>query len=166
MLSRTKWGQNNSNTWFIQSDAGCFDGGIVSIGCVIKDSKDNILTASCQRFSNYADIATASNMGILWAIHLAVERKLDNIVFQSDALMVVDCINGVSFVEDLELLVNDCKLLLSNFKFFAVMYLSRACNVDAHQLVHVGKRLGSLSWEGSFPDIAEHVDCIALMASS
>lgn len=67
-------------------------------------------------------------------MHMALEHKLDNVVFQFDALMVVDCINGVSYSVDLELLVKNCKLLFISLKNVAVAYLSRACNVDAHQL--------------------------------
>ncbi|XP_058756380.1 uncharacterized protein LOC131629608 [Vicia villosa] len=102
-------------SWFIQSDAGCFESGIVSLGCVIKSTDDKILAASYQRISRYTDAATAELMGIMWAMQLALEHKLDNIVFQSDALIVVDCINGVSFSATLDLLVNDCRQLLNCF---------------------------------------------------
>lgn len=128
-------GNIDNYSWFIQSDAGCFDGGIISLGCVIKDVNNRVPIANCQRISSFTDIATAEIMGILWAMHLALEHKIYNVVFQSDALMVVDYINGVSYTAALELLVNDCRLMLSSFKNATVVYLSRNFNVGAHHLV-------------------------------
>lgn len=58
-------GNTTSSSWFIQSDDGCFDKGIMSLGCVIKDTNDRVLAANCQRISNFADIAIVEIMGIL-----------------------------------------------------------------------------------------------------
>ncbi|XP_058759858.1 uncharacterized protein LOC131633155 [Vicia villosa] len=149
-----------NSSWVVQSDAGCFEGGVVALGCIVKSSEDKILTSACQRFSSSTDVAIAELMSITWAIQIALEHKLDNIIFQSDALSVVDCINGTSYSANLELLVNDCKELLRNFQNAVVVYLNRNCNRDAHHMVHVGFNVGSKCWAGVIPPL--EVDSVSL----
>lgn len=78
--------------------------------------------------------------------------------------MVIDYINGVSDSTALELLVKDCRLMLLRFKNVVVVYLSRSYNVDAHYLVHVGKRLGTMFWTGEIPALEEPTVCNANLA--
>lgn len=150
----------------IQSDACCFEGGIVSLGCVIKSTNDKILAASCQIISSLADVAIAELMGILWAMQLTLEHNLDNIVFQSNALTMVDCINDVSFSAALDLLMNDCWQLLKGFKNVVVVFFSRSFNIDAHHIVQVDNRFGSNSWTGVIPPLEEISLYNATLASS
>lgn len=43
---------------------------------------------------------------------------------------------------------------MSNFKIVGVIYINRADNGDAHQLVGVGKSLGSRTWTGYIPTVS------------
>lgn len=130
---------------------------------MINASNGRVLIASFQRFSSYTDAATTELMGILWTMHLSLKHKLENVIFQTDALVVVECINGVSYSAALELLVKDCRLFLLSFKN-VVVYLNRNYNADAHHLVHVGKRLSTMSWTGVILPLEESSVCNANLA--
>ncbi|XP_058783870.1 uncharacterized protein LOC131658613 [Vicia villosa] len=143
------------NSWIIQSDAGCFKGGIVSLGCVIKSAKNGILLSATQRLTNFINPGSAEALGIRWGMQLAKVFKLDDVVFQSDALGVVDCVNGVCSMPDLDPIVSECILLRNNFKSSTVMFVGRESNTDAHSLVGIGKLVGSRTWLGVIPLIEE-----------
>lgn len=130
-------GQHITNSWIVQSD------GIVSLGCVLKDPTTNIFLAASNRLSSHVDASTIEILVIWWCLKLAKELKIESFTLQSDALVLVDCINGVDFSTALDPIVNDCKLLLGAFNDATLMYVSRDINVNAHQMVGVGKFLGS-----------------------
>lgn len=138
---------------------------MVSLGLVLKLTNDRVLKASCQVFSSFTDVETTELMGIKWPMHTAIDLKMDNVIFQPDALSVVDSINGISHSAALELLVNDCRLLLGKFQNAVVVFLSRNCNGDAHHMVHVGYKFGSQSWSGVIPPFEVDSICNANLAS-
>lgn len=70
---------------------------------------------------------------------------------KSDALVVVDCLNDISCSAVLEPLISDCKLLISSFMQFAVMFISRNLNLETHHMVGVGSVVGSKTWLGFIP---------------
>lgn len=51
-------GKHVTNSWIVQSDAGCFFDGIFSLACVIKDLIANIFLAASSRLSNHVDAST------------------------------------------------------------------------------------------------------------
>ncbi|XP_058726925.1 uncharacterized protein LOC131598327 [Vicia villosa] len=143
------------NAWIIQTDAGCFEGGTVALGCVIKSAKHGILLAATQRFPSFVNPDAAEALGIRWGMQLANDFNLEEVMFQSDALGVVDCVNGVCSLPDIEPIVLDCCLLRNHFKFSSVMFIGRESNTDAHNMVGIGKLVGSRTWLGVIPLIEE-----------
>lgn len=82
-------------------------------------------------------------LAIILSLHLAKDLKLQCIFIQSDALNVVGCIDGTKSDAALEPIAVDCRLLLSSFNFSSVMFISKSLNVDAQNLVSLGKTFGS-----------------------
>lgn len=76
---------------------------------------------------------------------------MDKVVFHSDALVVVDCINSISCNASHEPITEDCRVLLRVFSFRSVIYHPRSSNSDAHNVVSLGKLHGSRTWLGGFP---------------
>ncbi|XP_058746597.1 uncharacterized protein LOC131619526 [Vicia villosa] len=139
------------NSWIIQTDTGCFDGGIVSLGCVIRAANSEVLLAATQRITSFVAPGTAEALGIRWDLQLAKEPELDKVVLQSDALAVVDCINGVSLVLDLDPIVMDCRSFRSSLFSSTVMFIGRDADTDALSLVGIGKLVDSRTWLGVIP---------------
>lgn len=60
-------------------------------------------------------------------------------ILQSDALVVIDRLKGISFSAELDLIVQDCILFSKSFKSFSFMFIRRNVNEDAHHMVGMGK---------------------------
>lgn len=75
---------------------------------------------------------------------------------QSDALVVVDCINRMAFNADLDPIVADCRILMSGFINVAIMFIMRTLNSDVHHLVSLSKSIGSRTWTGHIPNVEQY----------
>lgn len=73
---------------------------------------------------------------------LARDLKVNQIIIQSDAKVVVDCINGICGVAALDHVAEDCRVLFKSFQFVSLLFFSREFNVDAHNVVELGKLYG------------------------
>ncbi|XP_058762882.1 uncharacterized protein LOC131636268 [Vicia villosa] len=90
--------------WVVQTDAGCFDEGIISFGCVICDPTSSIFLSATKRFPNVTNPTNADITAIRWALQMAHDLGIQEFVLQSDAMAVVDCINGWNNYADLSLI--------------------------------------------------------------
>lgn len=66
-------------------------------------------------------------------------------------LNVIYCLNDVQFSSTLEPIVLDSRMLINSFKEVIVTWISRNLNVDAHNLVGIGRMVGSRTWLGCIP---------------
>ncbi|XP_058776145.1 uncharacterized protein LOC131650453 [Vicia villosa] len=155
---------NGGNCWSIQTDAGCFEGGVVVLGCVIKAPNGDVLMVATQRMSCFASPSIVEAFGIKWGLQLAKNAQIDNVTVQYDALGVVDCVNGVSYAVDLEPIVLDCQFLIKSFVSVAVLFVGRNNISDAHNLVSLGRVVGSRTWLGCIPLLEENSVSLAPLA--
>ncbi|KAL5073683.1 hypothetical protein RYX36_012667 [Vicia faba] len=131
------------NGWVVQTDVGCFDDVVVSFGCVIRDLTSNIFLAATKLRVSILDPTNAEMLAIRWSLQVAKNLKLTSFMVKSDALAIVDNINGIVFNANLDSIVGDCKTLISDFSSVSIMFISRTSNVVAHQLFGIDKSLGS-----------------------
>ncbi|XP_058756012.1 uncharacterized protein LOC131629231 [Vicia villosa] len=150
----------HAETINIATDAGCFEEGISAMGCVIKKGGENILVAACKKEFIQVSVSMAEALALRWAMKMAKELSLDNIVFFSDAQFVVDYINGCAYSADLEPIVIDCRSFLCNFKSASVLFWNRNCNLETHHMVGVGRNLGNKTWLGVIPSLSDGPSCI------
>ncbi|XP_058787163.1 uncharacterized protein LOC131661587 [Vicia villosa] len=129
-----------------QVDAGITWNGEAVFGCLFKSHSLVFLLAASKKESIEVEASLAEMMAIRWCIQLAVELKLDKVVFQSDAQVVVDCINSIISIAVLEPLAAECRSLLSGVTFGSVIFIPRSCNSEAHNIVSLGKLYGSRTW--------------------
>lgn len=73
---------------------------------------------------------------------MALQLNFKTIVLQSNVKVMVDCINRLEVCVNIELVIVDCKSLMKKFGCVPVMFLKRFYDVDAHNLVGIGRRLG------------------------
>ena len=130
----------------IQVRAGCFVNGSVAMGCMIKNQMNEVMLSANHGESIQADPATAEALAIRWCFQLGVDLKLHKGLVQSDSLTVVDCWNDVSTSTMLDPLILNYKHLLSSFKHFVIMFISRNLNVDVRYMVGVSDVVGSNQW--------------------
>ncbi|XP_058759872.1 uncharacterized protein LOC131633172 [Vicia villosa] len=139
------------DVYVAQVDAGLTEAGDTVFGCTFKDPFGKMLMAASKKEHILVDPSIAELLAIRWCILLAADLKMNKIVFQSDALVVVDCINSISCNASLDPIAAECRLLLSSFSFSSVMFIPRVCNSDAHNVVLLGKAYGSRTWLDGFP---------------
>lgn len=60
--------------------------------------------------------------------------------------MVVECLNHKCFRDDIDLILQDCRHFLLDFVLYHVMFVKRAENRNAHQLVGLAHSLGNQQW--------------------
>ncbi|XP_058774462.1 uncharacterized protein LOC131648749 [Vicia villosa] len=155
---------NKQHGWIVQNGAGCFDDGVISFGCIIRDPTSNIFLAATKRSVSITEASNAELLAIRWSLQVAKDLGLKDFVVQSDALVMVDCINGVVFNADLDPIVADCRNLISGFNNVRVMFIRRTLNGDAHHLVCLGKSLGYRTWTGHIPSV-NHFCCSSVSSS-
>ncbi|XP_058742073.1 uncharacterized protein LOC131614517 [Vicia villosa] len=123
------------------------------MGCVIKDHQHNISLSACKREDVSVEVAVGEAMAIRWGLDVASELQLERIVIKSDAKVVVDSVNHILKLAALEPVVLDIKSLLSSFTFSSLLFHSRNCNVQAHNLAKLAYVIGSKTWIGVYPSL-------------
>ncbi|XP_058776112.1 uncharacterized protein LOC131650418 [Vicia villosa] len=144
----------------VQVDAGCYDNGVMAMGCVVKPDGNGVVMSACRREQVLVNPNVAEAMAIRWALSLMQAIHLDNAVLQSDALNVIDSIYGLNYIADLDPIVADCKHLITCFRNVSVSFIGRRGNVDAHHMVGVGRTLGNKTWLGCIPNLYSSPSCI------
>ncbi|XP_058774622.1 uncharacterized protein LOC131648906 [Vicia villosa] len=100
---------------FVQVDAGFTEEGDTVFECTFKDPFSKVMLAASKKDQIMVDASLAELMAIRWCNLLADDLRMDKIVFQSYALVVVDCINSISSNASLEPIAAKCRMLLRNF---------------------------------------------------
>lgn len=94
------------------------------------------------------------------------ELNLESVLFFSDALEIVDCVNGNGFNASLDSITKNCNSLLGSFKAASLLYLNRVSNFDAYHMVGARKYLGYRTWVGHIPTSEDIVVSLASLAFS
>lgn len=127
----------------IHADASISEEGFVTLGCIIKDQHQSISIVACKKEYISAEVAVTEALAIPWGLNLAKDLQLERIVIKSDAKVVMDCVNFVQTMPVLDPVVLDIRTLLSSFNFFSLLFRSRTCNVQAHNLAILAFVVGS-----------------------
>ncbi|XP_058774363.1 uncharacterized protein LOC131648640 [Vicia villosa] len=138
----------NNETMMVHVDTGCFEDGTIAMGCVMKEASKGVFLSATRKQAMEVDPTMAEALALCWALKTVVDLKITKAVFHSDAMSVVDCINRISFDAVLEPIIVDCLELLESFSAAVCLYISRTCNMDAHNLVGIGHKMGSRTWLG------------------
>ncbi|XP_058727050.1 uncharacterized protein LOC131598471 [Vicia villosa] len=121
------------------------------MGCIIKDHNQVFSLAACRRELVQVEVAVGEAMAVRWGLTLAKDLNLEKIVIKSDAKVVVDCVNGLSRMVALDPVIVDIKESLSSFMFASLLFHSRSCNTQAHNLARLAHFVGSRTWVDEFP---------------
>lgn len=82
--------------------------GTITFGGLIQDRELKTIIAASKTNDMMVEPLVAELLAIRWCLGVPMERKLDMILLQSDALVVVDCINGSQHIAALEHIAQDC----------------------------------------------------------
>ncbi|CAD5175868.1 unnamed protein product [Musa acuminata subsp. malaccensis] len=97
------------------------------------------LAVGCQP-CNAHNAAMTEALAILEALKYAASMGWENILLQSDAQPIINYIHGSQQVPwQLQAIISDVKLLLSQLTFFSAGFIPRSLNCKAHQLASIGR---------------------------
>lgn len=91
-------------------------------------------------------------LALRWSLNLTLSLGFELLLLQSEAQTVVDYVNSSVENAVIELIAEDCRMLLSKFKLGSFMFIGRDLNVDAHNLVGLCHTFGSRTWNEGLPD--------------
>lgn len=78
----------------INVDAGCFKDGYTGWGMLIRNHMGEVLFAATKREYLNVEPTLAEALGVRWSLILAKEQQLNKVIVESDAELVVNCINN------------------------------------------------------------------------
>ncbi|XP_058723191.1 uncharacterized protein LOC131594996 [Vicia villosa] len=140
----------------VKVDAGLDDNALVTFGCVILDKEEMPLLSLCKKEAFSTSPGLAECMALRWSMETTIKLNLRNVLFQSDAKAMVDCVNAVTKDVCLGVVADDCRNLLKFFTNADVMFIPRKFNSVAHDLAQLAKSVGSKTWLGACPVVEDH----------
>lgn len=81
-------GANNSSVCKVFVDAACFPDGTTCWGIIILNQDDTPRLCACKKDSIQVDPVVDEAMGLRWSIQAAIENRVTDVVFLTDAQVV------------------------------------------------------------------------------
>lgn len=132
----------------VHIDVGSGDNDIVPFVCVIWDDSGKPVISLCKNETMIYSPEVAKCLALRWSMEIVKGINLSKVIFQMDALQIMDCVNQIAKDGRLDIVANDCCFLLSAFLVSSVVYFPRHFNFVAHNLAQVEKVVGSKTWLG------------------
>ncbi|CAJ2671609.1 unnamed protein product [Trifolium pratense] len=117
-------------------DAGCSVNTPTGWGLVFKDHNSVTTFSACKRDDISVDPIMVEALGIRRAIQLARDLGLNYVSIFSDAATVAK-------IAAIDIVVQDCRALISSLLNVSVMFVRREQNGDAHNLASLAKVVGN-----------------------
>ncbi|WOH11862.1 hypothetical protein DCAR_0831358 [Daucus carota subsp. sativus] len=138
----------------INTDAACVLGtGQVGIGCIIRDEWGNFLRARSSVVQGSYHPREAEAISLKEALTWTKDWKRSKCVFECDAKILVDAVNGNQGNTYFHAIVDDCTDLLKHFDEVLVLFAHRSTNMVAHSLARVSYSMsGPTEWLHTAPD--------------
>ena len=134
------------------------DGHPSSVGVIIRDSKGETVAALCEVLQGqYSSLETEIVALEKWIL-MAKEMALTQVIFESDALTMVQEILSKESNDNLGHLYQGIKDLLKSFRCWKLCHLRREYNRVAQELAHHDRySAASQVWKGCSPPMARHL---------
>ena len=104
------------------------------LGCVMRDEHGEFLRAKCQVVSGSRQPREAEALSLKEASSWVKEWRASKCIFETDAKLVVDAMNGARGKSFFDTIVSDCNELVKHFDEVLVCFVHRSTNNVAHLL--------------------------------
>jgi len=134
---------------------------LAGIGVVIRDWRGDVLAALSMPTALTSTVADLEALACRCAVMFAVEKDLQNVIFEGDSVSIINAIVQENPVlNSYGDIVDDIRSLVSVFQSFQFVFVHRSCNVVADALAKKAKCLAEYrEWLGDLPtDISQLVD--------
>jgi ribonuclease HI len=106
----------------------------MGVGAVLRDGQGRARVAMATIFPNVSDPTLAEAMALWKAVNLCLDLGYKRVIFEGDALHVVQSMNQEQPWGQYAQLLDDVRTALQGFLFHGVQYASREANKVAHAL--------------------------------
>ena len=126
--------------------------GSSSVGVVIRDSSGQVMAALCSPLQSYFSAELKEVFALEQGVLFAQELQLPRVIFESDALAVIQAVNdkdtGSFFGHLIQGILQNCE----SFESCHFKHLNRRFNSVAHELAQHARRTGIYQiWKGVAP---------------
>ena len=130
-------------------DAAIFQhGGFMGYGWVLRDDEGTMIAAKNGVMNGLVNPAMAEAMSCREALSWLKSLNIDKVIVESDALQVINSLNGEHGDKSyFGSIINDCKILSKDFGVCLFQFVKRSANQVAHMLA---KATGSMSDRGTW----------------
>lgn len=164
---------NNSPMFSMFVDAGCGAGGPTGWGLTMHNQAGETVPSMCKKENIDVAPLLAEALGVRWALQVVRDQGITSVIIHSDAAHVVNCINKKTSFAAINMICQDCSVLMTSLSNVCIQYVSRALNADAHNLASLAKDVGNRTWLGVAPtfsvcnanpnvsvDLCNHNSCV------
>ena len=128
------------------------DGRRSSVEVVIRECRGIMVAARGVLLNASYDVETTEALAIEAGILLAAEKKLPQVLIESNSLIVIQAMNSGSCHGIIGPVIHGILNLLNQFRSWKVLHLKRDYNKVAHELAQYVRKAGmSQTWIGSEP---------------
>uniref|UniRef100_A0A803QSA0 RNase H type-1 domain-containing protein n=1 Tax=Cannabis sativa TaxID=3483 RepID=A0A803QSA0_CANSA len=142
-----QWTKPVPNTIKINVDGASFENeGSYGFGIVARDSSGTLVgpVAVCKNGAFAAEVVEA--IGVKEALSWLKDKSWDKVEMETDNMLTVQAIRASHRVSSVfGLVVNDCKLLLSNLPYVSLHFIRRSANRIAHYVARHSRFLSGCS---------------------
>lgn len=119
----------------INTDAACTLGSnYIGVGCIIRDEWGNFVRARSNVVQGRFQPREAEAIGLKEALSWTKEWRSSKCIFECDAKLLVDAVNGSPGHTYFHAIVDECNSILKHFDEVLVLFVSRSANIVAHTL--------------------------------
>ncbi|XP_057438130.1 uncharacterized protein LOC130730198 [Lotus japonicus] len=149
--SSAVWTPPPSGSMKLNFDAGWAGPRGQGFGLVVRDDKGAFQVAASHYEDHRSDPLVAEALSFRWALKLAAEWNLDNLVIVSDCQQLVTAFHQCHSFPSLQQILLDCQQLFSSFNCCSFLFECRKTNVVAHALAAESHLYHDCAWWGDPP---------------
>lgn len=131
---------------------------VTGFGCVIRNDKGEFLAAREQKWHGCFNSKVAEAISIREALRWLKEKKIDNILVETDALLVIKGLKVLDLNSSFSLILEDIRKLANDFLCISFSYVKRSANMVAHKLAREAMFIADCrEWSGVAPPLISDV---------
>ncbi|XP_042972974.1 uncharacterized protein LOC122304774 [Carya illinoinensis] len=132
---------------------------MAGIGAIFRDSKGEVIMSAAKKEVSVMTAVEVEALAILRGLQFCILLGIQNLVIESDSLLVVKEFNMQgSSQATFGNVVRDAKELMTRFGTCQVQHVIRSCNSTTHSLAKFGLSVQNISlWWGAYPDVISNI---------
>ncbi|XP_042974660.1 uncharacterized protein LOC122306292 [Carya illinoinensis] len=155
-----RWESPPSGVFKLNVDGAFSSNGSVSgIGVIVRNSKGEVIMSAAKKELSVMTAVEVEALAIIRGLQLCIDLEIQNLVIESDSLLVVKEFNKQgSSKATFGNVIREAKELVTRFGTCEVQHVNRSCNEAAHSLAKFGLSVQNISlWWGAYLDVISNI---------